>query len=431
MISGIICRYKNTAYEKMMGIHNKTELEKRFSDLLDTPDYTWRQRLYEAAYEGRTVFNQKYFPEEGEWLDYLFFRGPRRGTCSAMILHRDKSTVQAAPRVLNYSTDHLVNYLMDILIKGENYGTAIGSVLKEIGIIISADRVFIGNIQNQSVSYLFSWCREGLASIKNLGFTGADFDEYVEMRKHLLEKNDSIAISDIDDIKETDRVTYQFLKAHDVHSIAEVPIFRDNHLYGFLGVINYDRENGVDVRYMLEKVAGYLDLKARNQELMDTLKYMSGNNLLTGLHNRNAMSKKVEELKLHRTPVGIIYADLNNLKATNDTYGHDAGDLRLKEIADIMKEIFDLDDIYRLGGDEFIIIMDNVKKLDKMDKLRKFKKVIRNRSVDVAIGFEWVENASEFDFGMKSADKKMYRNKKKYYKTHKLTERGDERAAAR
>ena len=262
-------------------------------------------------------------------------------------------------------------------------------------------------------------------------FTGADFDEYVEMRKHLLEKNDSIAISDIDDIKETDRVTYQFLKAHDVHSIAEVPIFRDNHLYGFLGVINYDRENGVDVRYMLEKVAGYLDLKARNQELMDTLKYMSGNNLLTGLHNRNAMSKKVEELKLHRTPVGIIYADLNNLKATNDTYGHDAGDLRLKEIADIMKEIFDLDDIYRLGGDEFIIIMDNVKKLDKMDKLRKFKKVIRNRSVDVAIGFEWVENASEFDFGMKSADKKMYRNKKKYYKTHKLTERGDERAAAR
>lgn len=431
MISGIICRYKNTAYEKMMGIHNKTELEKRFSDLLDTPDYTWRQRLYEAAYEGRTVFNQKYFPEEGEWLDYLFFRGPRRGTCSAMILHRDKSTVQAAPRVLNYSTDHLVNYLMDILIKGENYGTAIGSVLKEIGIIISADRVFIGNIQNQSVSYPFSWCREGLASIKNLGFTGADFDEYVEMRKHLLEKNDSIAISDIDDIKETDRVTYQFLKAHDVHSIAEVPIFRDNHLYGFLGVINYDRENGVDVRYMLEKVAGYLDLKARNQELMDTLKYMSGNNLLTGLHNRNAMSKKVEELKLHRTPVGIIYADLNNLKATNDTYGHDAGDLRLKEIADIMKEIFDLDDIYRLGGDEFIIIMDNVKKLDKMDKLRKFKKVIRNRSVDVAIGFEWVENASEFDFGMKSADKKMYRNKKKYYKTHKLTERGDERAAAR
>lgn len=131
---------------------------------------------------------------------------------------------------------------MDILIKGENYGTAIGSVLKEIGIIISADRVFIGNIQNQSVSYPFSWCREGLASIKNLGFTGADFDEYVEMRKHLLEKNDSIAISDIHDIKETDRVTYQFLKAHDVHSIAEVPIFRDNHLYGFLGVINYDRE---------------------------------------------------------------------------------------------------------------------------------------------------------------------------------------------
>lgn len=39
-----------------------------------------------------------------------------------------------------------------------------------------------------------------------------------------------------------------------------------------------------------------------------------------------------------------------------------------------MKEIFDLDDIYRLGGDEFIIIMDNVKKLDKMDKLRKFKR---------------------------------------------------------
>ena len=83
-----------------------------------------------------------------------------------MILRRDKSTVQAAPRVLNYSTDHLVNYLMDILIKGENYGTAIGSVLKEIGIIISADRVFIGNIQNQSVSYPFSGAEKVLHRLR-------------------------------------------------------------------------------------------------------------------------------------------------------------------------------------------------------------------------------------------------------------------------
>ena len=191
------------------------------------------------------------------------------------------------------------------------------------------------------------------------------------MRKHLLEKNDSIAISNIDDIKETDRVTYQFLKAHDMHSIAEVPISVII-IYMASWRNQVRQENGVDVRYMLEK--WLVTWTSRQETRTDGYtENMSGNNLLTGLHNRNAMSKEGRGTKLHRTPVGIIYADLNNLKATNDTYGMMVGS-RLKEIADIMKEIFDLDDIYRLGGDEFIIIMDNVKKLDKMDKLRKFKR---------------------------------------------------------
>ena len=167
-------------------------------------------------------------------------------------------------------------------------------------------------------------------------------------------------------------------------------------------------------------------------ELAERLEYLNSHNKLLEAQRLEQRTNYDLEMMNEASSAALLVLDLDDFKNVNDSGGHAIGDLALQKLSSSLKNVFrDSDLIGRLGGDEFIIIMDNVKKLDKMDKLRKFKKVIRNRSVDVAIGFEWVENASEFDFGMKSADKKMYRNKKKYYKTHKLTERGDERAAAR
>jgi diguanylate cyclase (GGDEF)-like protein len=83
---------------------------------------------------------------------------------------------------------------------------------------------------------------------------------------------------------------------------------------------------------------------------------------LTGMLNRKALSVRVQELSaqsdLTGDPVGVIVGDLDHFKRVNDTYGHAVGDRVLKEVAYILRKhlrAFDL--AYRLGGEEFLILL--------------------------------------------------------------------------
>ena len=83
---------------------------------------------------------------------------------------------------------------------------------------------------------------------------------------------------------------------------------------------------------------------------------------LTGVLNRRGFSEvaKIELSRAHRynRPVGMILIDLDHLKQVNDTYGHTAGDLAIKEIANTcIRNIRVVDYLGRWGGDEFIILL--------------------------------------------------------------------------
>lgn len=104
---------------------------------------------------------------------------------------------------------------------------------------------------------------------------------------------------------------------------------------------------------------------------------MSDKDGLTGLNLRAAYDEAFKNA--HQSDMAVVYFDVNNLKLTNDTMGHKYGDKLLKECVTAMKENFRENEIYRTGGDEFIVLMDGVgpaiieKKLkaiaDKMLKL--------------------------------------------------------------
>ncbi|MBU2602640.1 MAG: GGDEF domain-containing protein [Actinobacteria bacterium] len=83
---------------------------------------------------------------------------------------------------------------------------------------------------------------------------------------------------------------------------------------------------------------------------------------LTGLYNRRFMTRELERhcemYKRYRHPFSILMLDLDNLKAVNDTHGHQAGDAALKHLAMLLKvNVRDVDIACRLGGDEFIVLM--------------------------------------------------------------------------
>jgi len=86
---------------------------------------------------------------------------------------------------------------------------------------------------------------------------------------------------------------------------------------------------------------------------------------LTGVGNRRfadvTLQKKLAELKRYGSTFGVLFADIDNLKSVNDTYGHEAGDEVLKLVAQtILSHIRPFDFIFRWGGDEFLLILVNV-----------------------------------------------------------------------
>jgi diguanylate cyclase (GGDEF)-like protein/PAS domain S-box-containing protein len=97
------------------------------------------------------------------------------------------------------------------------------------------------------------------------------------------------------------------------------------------------------------------------KRVVEEISYVSSHDALTGLYNRAACERALVAFdKQEYLPLSLIFADLNCLKLANDAFGHEEGDTLLRAAADILKEnATNNDSVYRLGGDEFLMILPN------------------------------------------------------------------------
>ncbi len=145
---------------------------------------------------------------------------------------------------------------------------------------------------------------------------------------------------------------------------------------------------------------------------------------MTGLKNRRAYAEKIDELtKTGSSDCCVIMADINGLKEINDTLGHDAGDELINGSAECLKKSFtDTDLIYRIGGDEFCIIMKG-KRPDVencLNRLEEISKAYKSRFIDgisISTGYVLCNDHPDFDSALKAADQKMYEVKDHYYES--------------
>lgn len=100
----------------------------------------------------------------------------------------------------------------------------------------------------------------------------------------------------------------------------------------------------------------------KRREMEEKLRYLSTHDELTQLLNRAFFEAEIESLRNGRiTPISVVIADLDGLKAVNDKYGHDHGDALIKGAAQLLREMFRAGDtIVRLGGDEFAVLLKGV-----------------------------------------------------------------------
>lgn len=136
---------------------------------------------------------------------------------------------------------------------------------------------------------------------------------------------------------------------------------------------------------------------------------------MTNVFNRNKYELDIKN-QINNEDLWYIIVDLNNLKTTNDTLGHDKGDELIKDLVKLLRENFTQEPIYRFGGDEFVILSKDKDITNKIDELKaksaKFNE-INKKELEFALGFaQYIHSESDWDTVVQNADKEMYINKK-------------------
>jgi len=134
---------------------------------------------------------------------------------------------------------------------------------------------------------------------------------------------------------------------------------------------------------------------------------------LTGLKNRRAFDASLPKARNH-SEVGVVFCDLNELKYTNDHLGHEAGDTYIKHFAQILCDVFTNDRIYRIGGDEFVVIIYDISFAQMEIVMKEFSNKIRKNERIACFGYSHGEG-KEVEEHIHKAEQNMYLDKANYY----------------
>ena len=138
------------------------------------------------------------------------------------------------------------------------------------------------------------------------------------------------------------------------------------------------------------------------KEKQQRIEYLSYHDQLTGLYNRHFFEEEIKRLDVDRNlPFSIAMIDVNGLKLTNDAFGHEAGDLLLKSVSEVLNSECRADDIIsRVGGDEFVILLPKTSHAETELIVKRIYKAIESQKINriilsVSIGWETKTNSQE------------------------------------
>lgn len=237
--------------------------------------------------------------------------------------------------------------------------------------------------------------------------------EHMDLVNQFFENQKSYYIDDVtNEISVTSPIYSSFIQQK-IHSIIVVPFMDDKQINGVFAVDN-PKQNYYQKDF-LESLCFFIKTAMAREKEKAKLKNLSYVDSLTYAQNRNHFNEYIEQNRnkeLHF--LGVIYLDLNGLKEVNDKMGHIAGDTLIITASYVLQEIF-LDNSYRVGGDEFVVIEQDVSELLFFDQYSKLLNRMKELEISVATGCVWKEACINLSEILQEADQKMYEDKKHYY----------------
>ena len=303
------------------------------------------------------------------------------------------------------------------LVMNDDFTAEVNSGLTTILEYYDADRTYIFEFQwkENLTRNTYEICRDGISpQIENLQTVPVDVvarwvDSFEDQ-----EQNTIIFIGDVDALKDdpTHRLEYDCLHPQGIKSLIAVPIFINGKLHGFLGIDN--PRSHMDALTLLTQLTYIIANELQKRLLTEALTKKSYQDPLTGLNNRLAYDEMLDHLRGKEFPVGVGFLDINGMKWINDTLGHDMGNKVIQKICTILNEHIEQQYIYRISGDEFVMIWPDVDYKVFMSAAKKLEAALFDEKNIASFGFVW---GKEEDTGIavRKAEKAMQTAKNKFY----------------
>lgn len=264
----------------------------------------------------------------------------------------------------------------------------------------------------------------GYESISN--FFSPEFYDMVLNWENTLQGSTCIIIKneqDMEEIKKRDPVWHESLVSAGVESLVLFPLKHGTKLLGYIWALNFNTENTVAIKETLELTSFFVGSEVANYLLVKRMEILSSIDLLTGTKNRNIMNNRIDRIisgkDVLKEPYAVIFADLNGLKRVNDTEGHNKGDDMLRDAAALIQSVFFDSEVYRAGGDEFMVIATDMTPNILSTRISDLRdRADKTDNVRLAIGAVCSSDEPNILKAMRIADQFMYADKDRFYKAH-------------
>lgn len=291
---------------------------------------------------------------------------------------------------------------------------SIAILLEYLGQVLKSERVYIfEESEKGTFDNTYEWCAGGVVpqreNLQNVPF------EAVSMWYQRFYNGENVIIKNLENIRETDPVAYEYLKPQNIHSLVVSPLMNEEKIIGFYGVDNPPEQFLSHITTLLQILGHFLISLFQSRNHIRKLEELCFQDQLTGIGNRHAMNEYIAVMPYEKS-IGILFYDVMGLKKTNDTMGHQAGDNLLIRASECLKEEFKDYALFRVGGDEFLVLCIGIKEKELIKKTEHLKAEMRKCNVDMAMGLVWRPNSREdMDKLITQADDLMYENKRAWY----------------
>ncbi len=339
----------------------------------------------------------------------------------AMDVEKEKQEAQKLDLAAVRHYEELINECFLKVRAVTDMDEALSFMLHYLGTHISCNAVMIYESRERKwLLNTYSWSRTEKAPEKKL--LELSVAEPVTKWYETFFHNEPLLLTDMEKLCRDMPALSKVLSPEQVRRMILIPLLAKAEVVGFVRIDDPPEKQMSAVAEMCKILSHFIVSLIQQRDLIRNLEQISFRDQMTGAMNRYALNSYLARAHLERD-MGLIYCDLIGLKRVNARFGHASGDRTIIQAYQVLGGMFPEDQIFRMGGDEFLVVREGVGREKFQESVEQLKAAAVSSRCWLSIGSAWCQaGGKSFNDLMNEADENMYENKRTYYRLCGLTD---------